>query len=173
MVAFSYSTLLIALLTPFTVLATSSDDPFGLARQSYEPICAHACRGAIVDNVFLSCSTSAQAGPNSTPPSCYASNSYFLQSLAVCLNQRCGSDSQANKSINAYWPQYAVGFAAVQPPPKWSYAEALGTATNWNFDISYGVYLDGPRRVADADYQYQAQALASWNLAEDDHSYFA
>lgn len=78
-----------------------------------------------------------------------------------------------NRSIEAYWSQYAVGFAAVQPAPKWSYSDSLNNATSWNFDIAYGVYLDGPRRVADVDYQYQAQALASWNLAEDDHSHFA
>lgn len=174
MVVFNIRTLpIVLLLISPPALASPSDDPFGLARQPYEPICAHACRGAIVDNVFLSCSTTAQAGPNSTPASCYAKNSYFLQSLAICLNQRCGSDSQTNSSVNAYWNQFAVGFAAVQPAPKWQYAEALSTATNWDFNIAYGVYLDGPRQVADSDYQYQAQALASWNLAEDDHSYFA
>lgn len=64
----------------------------------------------------------------STSPACYASDTFFLTTLAYCLNTTCvGSSEVPGWKIEQFWETEVTGDSSVIP--KWTYARALTEIT--------------------------------------------
>ncbi len=108
---------------------------YGIA--AYQPMCGWICR-EVISGAQLNCSTIAADSMDGmggmtmtdtlmTEPACYAADTAFLQTLAFCMHQHCGSLPAAARE--SYWERQAVGTDPGQPAPKWTYSEALAAAT--------------------------------------------
>ncbi|OAP64954.1 hypothetical protein AYL99_00926 [Fonsecaea erecta] len=115
----------------------------GYGINMYFPYCCTACRN-VLSGSKLNCSEATEVedmsgmdmsgdGGFTTMPQCYATDDAFLQSLALCISQRCPQDAREHElkdwQIEKWWAMNVVGSAAVQPDPKESYAEALAKVT--------------------------------------------
>ncbi|OQV06948.1 hypothetical protein CLAIMM_11446 [Cladophialophora immunda] len=114
----------------------------GYGINMYFPYCCTACRN-VLSGSQLNCSEVMEmedmggmdmgGGEFMTMPECYATDDAFLQSLALCISQRCPKDPNEHDlegwQIEKWWAMNVVGSAAVQPDPKESYAKALAKVT--------------------------------------------
>jgi hypothetical protein len=91
----------------------------------HEPYCVFSCK-SILAECRLTCSTLDDDNPEvETSLECFASDDAFLQSLALCIDSRCGNVNTWD--IENFWVIDAVGDKSHQPEPKYSYQEALCT----------------------------------------------
>jgi len=100
----------------------------------YDPPCAYGCRDTL-GGYFLECEEYGSGGhshhgsmdmPPPTPQ-CYATNDFFLQSMAWCISTHCKDVPVAK--LEEYWAIDLVGRKANQAAPKWSYQESLFKVT--------------------------------------------
>ncbi|KAK6336295.1 hypothetical protein TWF696_001857 [Orbilia brochopaga] len=74
-------------------------------------------------------STSSMAMMHQMPsPQCYASNDFFMQTLAWCIHTHCPADTPISK-LETYWEMNVAGRKDNQPLPKYSYQDALARVT--------------------------------------------
>ncbi|KAK4174683.1 ferric reductase like transmembrane component-domain-containing protein [Triangularia setosa] len=95
----------------------------------YDPSCGFGCYDS-VSGYMLECSvmdhgpvgahSHGAGGP--TSPECRASDTYFLTTLAYCMNTTCDASTPRWK-LEKFWSEQATGSKTVAS--KWSYAEAL------------------------------------------------
>lgn len=154
----------------------------------YFPTCASACRD-ILSSSKLNCSEvmdmDGMEGMNmggsdfDTSPECYASDDAFLQSLAVCISQRCPEDPVDGPGlkeweIEKWWMQNVAGRMAVQPDPKETYQQALARVDKLPTEaIALGDPLNQTMLIRDEDYQPDWNADVVFEDMEDTHSRYA
>ncbi|KAF2104813.1 ferric reductase like transmembrane component [Rhizodiscina lignyota] len=147
----------------------------------YKPPCCFSCR-AVLASSMLNCSASMDMsdggmdmGGDMNSPECYATDDAFLQSLALCIKQRCiGDETLDDWKIEKYWQENVAGTAQVQPDPKETYEAALvkihGTVTE---TLVSGDSLNRTMLVGDSDYQENWNALVAFEDIEDTHERYA
>ncbi|OAG43203.1 hypothetical protein AYO21_02489 [Fonsecaea monophora] len=140
----------------------------GYGINMYFPYCCTSCRN-VLSGSRLNCSEVMEmddmggmdmggGGDFMTMPECYATDDAFLQSLALCIHQRCPNDPNEYNlkdwQIEKWWAMNVVGSAAVQPDPKESYAEALAKVTTLPTEtLVAGDALNRTMLVSIEDYQ--------------------
>ncbi|PSN74311.1 hypothetical protein BS50DRAFT_539489 [Corynespora cassiicola Philippines] len=133
----------------------------GYPIKMYDPPCAYGCRDT-VSGYMLECEDAGMGGGHShhsdmemeaPSPQCYATNDFFLQTLAWCISTHCKDVAVAD--LEDYWVTDVVGRAANQPIPKYSYQQALARV------------MEPPTTVADPE-----QVLNFTSLV-DEESYLA
>ena len=102
----------------------------GFPANPYNPYCAMSCLRSLY-TLKLSCSSMGETVgmmTMMTSPSCWASNTPYLTSLAWCMHTKCAEFGVPNSKLESFWEQEATGqsTAGVKTvPAKWSFAEAL------------------------------------------------
>ncbi|KIW16144.1 hypothetical protein PV08_06195 [Exophiala spinifera] len=139
----------------------------GYGIKMYYPNCCSSCR-SVLSGAQLNCSETmdmeGMAGMDmggsdfSTSSDCYATDDAFLQSMAVCISEKCPKDPSAKNlrdwQIEQWWQMNIPGTAAVQPDPKETYQEALAKVQTTPEDtIISGNPLNRTMLVSDDDYQ--------------------
>jgi len=149
---------------PLVHCVTIIKDPFNLGHVPYVPLCGHACRETIQEN-RLECS------PDGTAPTssgCFASNTPYLTTLAYCLSTKCKSESFPQ--LNSFWTRFSVSSTSPLTAPLLLYEVALKKAGTPNVTANPGTLLKQPSLVLDEAYEFQLNALSSWDEAENTHS---
>ena len=137
----------------------------GYGINMYFPACCTTCRN-VLSFSELKCSeatgTEGMAGMGlsdfDTSLDCYATDDAFLQSLALCISQRCPDDPSIGNlkdwEIEHWWQQNLVGNLAIQPDPKETYGEALAKISTITTEtLVLGDPLNRTMMVSDQDYQ--------------------
>jgi hypothetical protein len=140
----------------------------------YSPPCAFSCRASI-SSATLNCSTMAEdmpgmdmGGSASTSPECYATDDFFLETLAYCISTHC-QDIDVWR-LERYWEMNVAGTAPDQPAPKESYQDALEKVTSVpNVTYSGSGSLNQTSVVAAAEYNQNWNALTRFEEIEDTH----
>ncbi|KAH7012552.1 uncharacterized protein B0I36DRAFT_369704 [Microdochium trichocladiopsis] len=163
----------------------------------FRPTCASACRDSL-STYRLNCSTvihdmqgsatrhdTSSRTPSAnkralnngsvmfvTSPSCYATDTAYLQSVAYCINTRCPLDDSITRAVlEDCWYTYLVGRDAAQPEPAVSYSGALShTAADsqWSV-IGEDDILDRTTLSTDDVYLAKYNAEHYFELSEERH----
>jgi len=153
----------------------------GIPITMYKPTCAFACRAAI-SSAQLNCSTVEMAAMEgmsasfSTSPKCYATDDFFLQTLAWCISSRCTEEPVWQ--LEKYWLLNVAGIQPGQPNPKEPYEAALlkvSSPPTVIFNSTLEV-LNSTQVVDDSDWLPQYETLFTFEKVEDNHEkygYFA
>ncbi|KAK6532404.1 hypothetical protein TWF281_006593 [Arthrobotrys megalospora] len=106
----------------------------GLGVKQWDPVCAYACRNSAA-GFMLDCGDSHHGMNHGSmmmhhmpSPQCYATNDFFMQTLAWCIHTHCPEDTPISK-LETYWELNVAGRKDNQPLPKYSYQEALARVT--------------------------------------------
>ncbi|KAK6358003.1 hypothetical protein TWF730_007357 [Orbilia blumenaviensis] len=113
----------------------------GLGVKQWDPVCAYACRNSAA-GFKLDCGDSHHGEDHGSmmmmhhmpSPQCYATNDFFLQTLAWCIHTHCPGDTPVSK-LETYWEMNVAGRKDNQPLPKYSYQDALSRVTNPPADV--------------------------------------
>ncbi|KAF2172659.1 hypothetical protein M409DRAFT_16621 [Zasmidium cellare ATCC 36951] len=139
----------------------------GLGSNSGDPICAQACARTLAETALV-CSSTQQFGTLGrqdsviTSPDCYANDTYYLTTLAYCVQSKCGTSIKASK-IDTWWesdvvcdPGTGTTTKPIQATPKWTYAESLNQIQDppTKVIMPYGT-LNYTALVDESTYQYQ------------------
>ncbi|KAF3196065.1 hypothetical protein TWF225_000414 [Orbilia oligospora] len=102
----------------------------GLGVKQWDPVCAYACRNSAA-GFMLDCGESHHGMDHGSmmmhhmpSPQCYATNDFFMQTLAWCIHTHCPQDTPISK-LETYWEMNVAGRKDNQPLPKYSYQDAL------------------------------------------------
>lgn len=160
----------------------------GYGINMYHPTCASACRN-VLSSSKLNCSEvmdmSGMEGMDmgssdfDTSPECFASDDAFLQSLAVCISQRCPGDPFDGPGlevwqIEQWWQKNVAGTMAVQPDPKETYQQALAKVKMMPTQaVVLGDPLNQTMLTREEDYQPNWNADVVFEEIEDTHSRYA
>ena len=109
----------------FTHLTSSHFPGYGF--KWYSLVCGNACHDAIA-SATLSCTSMDHSGDHAgmsmtTSPDCYASDSAFLTTLALCMNTTCDPLTAPTWRREKFWNTEATGDPTI--PPKWDYSRAV------------------------------------------------
>ncbi|CAK7201623.1 hypothetical protein SEUCBS139899_004332 [Sporothrix eucalyptigena] len=130
---------LLALSTLFSSASAGAGSLTGIPVNNYDPYCAMACVRSL-NGLMLSCSAEMGSGGMvgmedfSTSSACWASNTPYLTSLALCMELQCAKEEYTlGEAIPAsksewFWETEATGQTTtgiVTVMPKWTYAQAL------------------------------------------------
>lgn len=111
-------------------------------------------------------------GGDKPSPECYANNKPYLQTLALCIDQRCSADVPISTRDRFF--EMSIGGRLKQPPmPVYSYMEALlsieHTPTN---STPSDEMLMQVSLVEDEDYISNFNGNHGFELAESTHSLY-
>lgn len=160
----------------------------GYGINMYSPVCCTACRN-VLSSSKLNCSEvmnmEGMAGMDmgdsdfATSLECFATDDAFLQSLAVCISERCHQDSRNRGQlkewqIEEWWQKNVVGNQAQQPDPKETYQQALAKVEIIPTEaLILGNPLNRTMLVADEDYQPNWNADVVFEDMEITHQRYA
>lgn len=147
----------------------------GYGKYMYYPLCAASCRG-VIEGSALTCTphTVEEGGGHShgsTPPECHATDLPFMQTLALCISQRC-SDEYTADILETYWRRHEVngGRPMLEPRPSLSYANALESIKEMPTEVYIaGEMLNKTSVISDYDWQSQWNALGLFEEVETGH----
>ena len=111
-------------------------------------------------------------GGDKPSPECYASNKPYLQTLALCMDQRC--PEEVPTSAREEFFEMSIGGRLKQPPvPVYSYMEALSSIehTPTNSTPSDEMLMQ-VSLVEDEDYISNFNGNHGFELAESTHSLY-
>ena len=138
----------------------------------YHPLCAWTCRD-VLGSSMLNCSDPMDMeDPDAyieTSPECFATDDFFLQSMAYCLSTHCQDVSLWD--LEKYWGQYLADFEPNQAIPKATYQQALQNITAPPTDtIVIGEELNKTMLVSDEDFEASANAQGNFEKIETNHA---
>ncbi|KAK1993965.1 ferric reductase transmembrane component 4 [Colletotrichum falcatum] len=150
----------------------------------YQPLCAYSCR-VVLSSSALNCSTMEVTGGLpmfQTSPECFAIDSAFMTSLALCLQSRCVE--MPAWEIENYWHKTEAGirnshrrldepgvYVVAKPPaPNWTYQQALAQVQgNVTSILTKGARLYQTSLVDDFQYQLQYDTMEMFERMEINH----
>lgn len=168
-------------------IASTGRDGHGLIGygiEMYQPPCAFACQSSISNP--LECPMDQHDmedmegmkvkrmshGGDKPSPECYANNKPYLQTLALCMDQRCSEDVQTSARDEFF--EMSIGGRLKQPPvPIYSYVEALMSIENVPTNSTPAEeMLMQVSLVEDEDYISNFNGNHGFELAESTHSLY-
>jgi hypothetical protein len=99
--------LLVGLLALPVSISGSGIGVVGLGRTLFEPLCCYGCLSSLW-GLSLSC-TQAQSGEGNygSSPSCHATSTVYLNSLAYCMQTKCRADNVSSSVVEECWRKVA------------------------------------------------------------------
>jgi hypothetical protein len=157
----------------------------GYGVNMYHPFCCFACRD-VLSASQLSCSEKEPqmpgmdmaSDPYLTSAECFTTDDAFLQSLALCISERCANDTRGGSTlkewqIEQWWQKNVAGTKSIQPDPKETYGQALAKVDpRPNEILVQGDPLNKTMLVGYVDYITDWNAISVFEDMETSHERF-
>ena len=148
-------------------LLSSGGGLAGFGRTLYQPTCCYACLDSLW-SLSLPCAISDRQQSFATnPPSCHASDASYLESLAWCMETRCGSEGVDETRTNECWGKIAGD--GLQVGDRQSY---LSSKPNMTLQDG-ATTLTQASLIDDATYEISKASLLSYASSQRMHELYA
>ena len=152
----------------------------GYGISMYNPLCAYTCRD-LLSTSTLDCSEHMHMSDgmdmememgSETSPECYATDTYFLETLAYCISAHCHGVPVWD--LERYWNMNVAGRKPNQPVPQATYQQTLANISAVPTDtLVLGEDLNKTMLTSDEDYEASYNAQESFERIEVTHEAYA
>lgn len=146
----------------------------GYGISMYSPLCAYTCRD-LLSTSTLDCSEHMHMSDgmdmdmgSETSPECYATDTFFLETLAYCISTHCQGVSVWD--LEKYWNRNVAGKKPNQPVPQATYQQTLANISAVPTDtLVLGEDLNKTMITSDEDYEASYNAQDQFERMEVTH----